>query len=118
MEDRYLVLRCKRGCRRSFARIYSKYRQDLAHLAIALLNDTAAAEDVVHDVFVGFAQGLSQFRLTGLGSALLLDLYSFGPYYWFMLEESTFVSAKGAKTGWTSKHVERRCHECEAPNSA
>jgi len=41
------------------------YRQDLVHLAIALLNDTGAAEDVVHDVFVGFAQGLSQFRLPG-----------------------------------------------------
>ena len=72
MEDRYLVLRCKRGCKRSFARIYSKYRQDLVHLAIALLNDTGAAEDVVHDVFVGFSQGLRGFRLTGSLKGYLL----------------------------------------------
>jgi RNA polymerase sigma-70 factor, ECF subfamily len=72
MEDRFLVLRCKRGCRRSFARIYSKYRQGLVQLAMALLNDTAAAEDVVHDVFVGFSQGLQGFRLTGSLKGYLL----------------------------------------------
>lgn len=65
MEDRFLVLRCKRGCRRSFARIYEKYKVDLVRLAMALLNDAGAAEDVVHDVFVQFAQGLEGFRLTG-----------------------------------------------------
>ena len=65
MEDRLLVFRCKRGCRRSFARIYEKYKVDLVRLAMALLNDAGAAEDVVHDVFVRFAQGLEGFRLTG-----------------------------------------------------
>lgn len=65
MEDRYLVFQCKRGCRRSFTRIYEKYKHDLMRLAVALLNDAASAEDVVHDVFVQFAQGLEGFSLTG-----------------------------------------------------
>ncbi|MHC4517684.1 MAG: RNA polymerase sigma factor [Planctomycetota bacterium] len=65
MEDRFLVFQCKRGCRKSFARIYEKYKHDLVRLAVALLNDAGAAEDVVHDVFVQFAQGLEGFRLTG-----------------------------------------------------
>ncbi len=34
-------------------------------MAIALLNDTSAAEDAVHDVFVGFAEQIPTFRLTG-----------------------------------------------------
>jgi len=39
---------------------------------MALLNDTAAAEDVVHDVFVEFSQGLQGFRLTGSLKGYLL----------------------------------------------
>lgn len=65
MEDRLLVLRCRQGSAGAMARIYRKYRKDLLILAIALLNDKAAAEDVVHDVFVAFAEGLARFRLTG-----------------------------------------------------
>jgi RNA polymerase sigma-70 factor (ECF subfamily) len=65
MEDRLLVLRCRRGSTAAMTRIYEKYRKDLLILAIALLNDKAAAEDIVHDVFVGFAESLAGFRLTG-----------------------------------------------------
>ncbi|UCD49364.1 MAG: sigma-70 family RNA polymerase sigma factor [Phycisphaerales bacterium] len=65
MEDRFLVFQCQRGCRQALARIYEKYKHDLVRLAMALLNDAGTAEDVVHDVFVQFAQGLEGFRLTG-----------------------------------------------------
>lgn len=44
-------------------RIYELYASDMLTLANALLNDIAAAEDVVHDVFVKFAQSLNGFRL-------------------------------------------------------
>lgn len=72
MEDRVLVLRCKRGSAAAMTRIYEKYRKDLLILAMALLNDKAVAEDIVHDVFVGFAEGLGRFRLTGSLRAYLL----------------------------------------------
>jgi len=65
MEDKLLVQRCKRGSKEALRRIYEKYKNDLMVLAVALLNDTSAAEDVVHDVFVSFVQALEGFRLTG-----------------------------------------------------
>jgi len=45
-------------------RIYEKYKNDLLAIAAGLLNDVAASEDVVHDVFVSFLK-LQRFRLTG-----------------------------------------------------
>lgn len=37
-----------------FAELYQKHRGDLVRLAASYLRDTAAAEDVVHEVFTGF----------------------------------------------------------------
>ena len=65
MDDGFLVLQCKRGNRDGLRRIYEKYRDYLVILAVALLNDVNSAEDVVHDVFVGFAGGIGKFTLTG-----------------------------------------------------
>ena len=65
MEDKQLVLRCKDGSTEALRRIYQKYRRDLLVLAIALLNDANAAEDVLHDVFVSFVRSLDRFQPTG-----------------------------------------------------
>jgi len=72
MEDKLLVLRCQRGSREALTRIYEKYRADLLLLAMGLLNDKTAAEDVVHDVFLSFVRNLDQFRLTGSLKGYLL----------------------------------------------
>ena len=71
MEDKLLVLKCKRRERQALRCIYEKYRDDLLILAIALLNDVNAAEDVVHDVFVAFAVSIDRFKLTGTLKAYL-----------------------------------------------
>jgi RNA polymerase sigma-70 factor (ECF subfamily) len=65
MEDKVLVLLCKSGNREGLRRVYDKYRDDLFIIAIALLNDVNAAEDVVHDVFVSFVESLEGFKLSG-----------------------------------------------------
>ena len=65
LEDKLLVLKCKRGSKDAMRRIYEKYKDYLLTLARALLNEKAAAEDVVHDVFVCFAQSVDKFQLTG-----------------------------------------------------
>ena len=65
LEDRLLILKCKRGSRTAFQRIYEKYESDLRTLAANLLDDKAAAEDVVHDVFVSFAGSAKDFKLGG-----------------------------------------------------
>lgn len=72
MEDKLLVFRCKRGSRKALARIYRKYKADLLLLAMSLVNDRSAAEDVVHDVFLFFVRSLDAFRLTGSLKGYLL----------------------------------------------
>ena len=65
LEDRLLVRGLRRGMRKALCRIYEKYRDDLLRLAVSLSNDTSAAEDIVHDVFVSFLQQARHYRLTG-----------------------------------------------------
>jgi RNA polymerase sigma-70 factor (ECF subfamily) len=64
-EDELLKLRFKAGSIGALQRIYEKYRDYLLTLAMALVNDGATAEDVVHDVFVSFAQSNATFRVHG-----------------------------------------------------
>lgn len=71
MEDKLLVARCKGGSTDALHRIYEKYKRDLLVLAVALLNDASAAEDVMHDVFASFVEGIGKFRLTGSLKAYL-----------------------------------------------
>jgi len=63
MEDELLKLRLRFGSREALRRIYEKHLDSLLSLAMALLNDAGAAEDVVHDVFVAFAKSSDSLRL-------------------------------------------------------
>ena len=65
IEDELLKLRFKYGSKEALRCIYEKYLNNLLTLAMALLNDASAAEDVVHDVFVSFAKGAEEFKLRG-----------------------------------------------------
>ncbi len=65
LEDKTLIRNFNRGDPDALRRVYEKYKDDLLRLAIALLNDTAAAEDAVNDTFVRFAQTTGEFRLRG-----------------------------------------------------
>lgn len=65
IEDELLKLKFKAGSIDALQRIYEKYRDRLLTLAMALLNDTHAAEDVLHDVFVTFARSRDRFALRG-----------------------------------------------------
>ena len=64
IEDKVLVWRFNRGDCEAVRAIYEKYKCDLLALAAGLLRNTAAAEDVVHDVFLSFLR-LRHFWLTG-----------------------------------------------------
>jgi len=65
LEDRLLIWKLKRGSREALCRIYEKYRDDLLRIAVGLLNQTTAAEDVVQDVFTDFIRSAGKFKLTG-----------------------------------------------------
>jgi len=65
IEDNLLIWKFKHGSRDALCRIYQKYKDNLLRLATALLSETAAAEDIVHDVFVNFAQSAEKIKLSG-----------------------------------------------------
>lgn len=65
VEDKLLIWKFKRGSQEALRRLYEKYKNDLLKLAVALVNDTNAADDVVQDVFVNFAQSAARIRLAG-----------------------------------------------------
>ena len=71
MEDKLLIRRFKRGSSDALQRIYEKYVVYLVTLATALLNDVSTAENIVHDVFVSFAQSAGRLRLEGSLKAYL-----------------------------------------------
>jgi RNA polymerase sigma-70 factor (ECF subfamily) len=64
LRDRRLVQRLQRGDREALHEVYQRYRDDLLTVAMSLLNDHAAAEDCVHDVFVHFAADPADLRAT------------------------------------------------------
>src|SRR5262249_49234178 len=61
----HLVWRFNRGYTDALREIYEQHKHELVTLAAALLVDKTEAEDVVHDVFVGFIRSGGRFRLTG-----------------------------------------------------
>jgi RNA polymerase sigma factor (sigma-70 family) len=63
IEDRLLIFKCKRGSRAAFRRIYEKYESDLRTLAANLLDDKAAAEDIVQDVFLSLLKVVDKLEL-------------------------------------------------------
>ena len=78
MEDKLLVLKCKHGSKEALGRIYAKYKTDMLILAMALLNDKEAAEDVMHDVFLSFVRNIEKFSLTGSLKGYLLTCLANG----------------------------------------
>jgi len=65
LREMQLVWRFNRGHTDALREIYEQHKHDLVTLATTLLIDKSEAEDVVHDVFVGFIQTGGRFRLTG-----------------------------------------------------
>lgn len=62
-EDKCLLWGVKHGDKDALRQIYIKYKDKLLTIAIYLLNDSCVAEDVLHDVFVSFAQNAADLQL-------------------------------------------------------
>lgn len=65
IEDKLLILRLRRGHPEALRQVYDKYKVELLRLAVVLVGNAHTAEDIVHDVFVGFAQSVDRLGLTG-----------------------------------------------------
>lgn len=72
LEDKVLIWKFKCGNGDALCCIYQKYKKDLLKLAAILLNDVSDAEDIVHDVFVSFAQSAEKLKLRGNLKSYLL----------------------------------------------
>jgi RNA polymerase sigma-70 factor, ECF subfamily len=71
MEDRLLLWRFRLGSADALRRIYEKYSRQMYSLAAALVHDKNGAEDIVHDVFVSFAQSQSTIGISNLKAYLM-----------------------------------------------
>lgn len=65
VEDKLLIFRFKQGNHEALRQIYDKYKVELLKLAIVLIGNRNMAEDIVHDVFVKFAESADRIKLTG-----------------------------------------------------
>ena len=65
IEDKLLIYRFKQNRDSTLRTIYDKYKVELLKLAVMLTRDVNIAEDVVHDVFVRFAQSAERISITG-----------------------------------------------------
>ena len=65
LEDKLLLWKFKHGSSESLERIYNKYETYLITVATALLNNTHAAEDVLHDFFISFVTSADKVKLKG-----------------------------------------------------
>ena len=63
LEDKLLIWKLKRGNRDALRLLYEKYKDNLRTIAGSMLHDTEAGEDVLHDVFVSFAENAGQIRI-------------------------------------------------------
>ena len=63
LEDKLLIWKLKRGDRDALPLLYEKYKDNLRTIAGSMLHDTHAAEDVLHDVFVAFAENARSLKI-------------------------------------------------------
>ena len=65
LEDRIIVWWVNHGRPEMLHQVYEKYKTDLLTLAMALLGDPIAAEDVVQDVFLSLLRLSGRLKFTG-----------------------------------------------------
>jgi len=65
IEDKLLILGLRKGRPQALRHVYDKYKVELLRLAVVLAGNAHTAEDIVHDVFVRFAQSAERIGLTG-----------------------------------------------------
>lgn len=65
LEDEWLKWKLRRGSPEALAEVYEKYIDAMLTLAVGLLGNRTAAEDVVQDVFLSFARSAKGLKAQG-----------------------------------------------------
>ncbi len=63
LDDERLISQLHNGNREALREIYLKYKDNLLTIAAALLHDSTAAEDILHDVFITLAKVAKRLEL-------------------------------------------------------
>ena len=63
LENKVLIWKLKRGNRDALRVLYEKYKDSLRTIAGSMLHDRDAAEDILHDVFVSFAENARRLQI-------------------------------------------------------
>ncbi|UCF43499.1 MAG: RNA polymerase sigma factor [Planctomycetota bacterium] len=63
LEDKLLIWKLKRGNKDGLRLLYEKYKDELRTIAGSMLHGTQATEDVLHDVFVAFAENARHLQI-------------------------------------------------------
>jgi len=64
-EERRILKKLHKGDKDALCLVYETYKDSLRTIAGSMLHDMCAAEDVLHDVFVSFAQKARQLHIKG-----------------------------------------------------
>jgi RNA polymerase sigma-70 factor (ECF subfamily) len=64
-DEKKLIKQFNQGSKDALCQIYQHHKKDLYGFAMSLLHDANTAEDVIHDVFVSFAQKSGSYTLKG-----------------------------------------------------
>ncbi len=62
-EDKRLIQELKQGNKEALRRVYEEHKDKLLTVAVSMLHDYGAAEDILHDVFVSFAAGVGRLNI-------------------------------------------------------
>lgn len=62
-DDIHLLRQLRSGDENAFCRMYERYKDDLFTIAMSVVGEVHAAEDCLHDVFVGFARSGGGIRI-------------------------------------------------------
>ena len=109
IEDRLLVLRFKKGRSEALRQIYDKYKVEMLKLSVVLIGDVHTAEDIVHDVFVKFAQSAIRIKLAGsLKSYLVTSVINRVRNYQRDSNRHCEISIEGAELLSSSERGPRR----------
>jgi RNA polymerase sigma-70 factor (ECF subfamily) len=110
--DPLLLKRAQRGDSAALASVYERYHRACYNLALRALGEPAAAEDVVHDVFVKLVPAIRQFRGDAPFGAWLRRLVANATVdelrrrQWFDLDEPPELAASPALAGVPDAQVE------------
>ncbi len=66
MNEEQLIRDLRAGNREAMRLLYESHKDRLFTLARGLLGDASTAEDVVHEVFLGFVESLHRYHVNGV----------------------------------------------------